>query len=96
MKSYDKTFGVLGGDKRSYYLAKALKNDGYKVRLWGFDKLGATDCEVASALDSDILILPVMPFGEGENIVSPYSDQNLNLKEYEDSLMDKLLSLIHI
>lgn len=91
MKSYDKTFGVLGGDKRSYYLAKALKNDGYKVRLWGFDKLGATDCEVASALDSDILILPVMPFGEGENIVSPYSDQNLNLKEYEDSLMDKLI-----
>ena len=91
MKSYDKTFGVLGGDKRSYYLAKALKNDGYKVRLWGFDKLGATDCEVASALDSDILILPVMPFGEGENIVSPYSENNLNLKEYEDSLTDKLI-----
>lgn len=91
MKSYDKTFGVLGGDKRSYYLAKALKNDGYKVRLWGFDKLGATDCEVASALDSDILVLPVVPFGEGENIVSPYSEENLNLKEYEDSLKDKLI-----
>ncbi|MGN1126813.1 MAG: dipicolinate synthase subunit DpsA [Ruminococcus sp.] len=91
MKSYDKTFGVLGGDKRSYYLAKALKNDGYKVRLWGFDKLGATDCEVASALDSDILVLPVVPFGEGENVVSPYSEENLNLKEYEDILKDKLI-----
>ncbi|MGN0459338.1 MAG: dipicolinate synthase subunit DpsA [Ruminococcus sp.] len=91
MKSYDKTFGVLGGDKRSYYLAKALKNDGYKVRLWGFDKLGATDCEIASALDSDILVLPVVPFGEGENVVSPYSEENLNLKEYEDSLKDKII-----
>lgn len=91
MKSYDKTFGVLGGDKRSYYLAKALKNDGYKVRLWGFDKLGAMDCEIASALDSDIIILPVIPFSEDENVVSPYSNSNLNLKEYEDALKDKII-----
>lgn len=91
MKSFDKTFGVLGGDKRSYYLAKALRDDGYKVRLWGFDKLGAADCEIASALDSDILILPVIPFSEDENVVSPYSDQNLNLKEYEDTLKDKVI-----
>lgn len=91
MKSYDKTFGVLGGDKRSYYLAKALKDDGYKVRLWGFDKLGAMDCEIASALDSDIIILPVIPFSEDENVVSPYSNSNLNLKEYEDTLKDKII-----
>ena len=91
MKSYDKTFGVLGGDKRSYYLAKALKNDGYKVRLWGFDKLGTMDCEIASALDSDIIILPVIPFSEDENVVSPYSNSNLNLKEYEDALKDKII-----
>lgn len=91
MKSYDKTFGVLGGDKRSYYLAKALKDDGYKVRLWGFDKLGAMDCEIASALDSDIIILPVIPFSEDENVVSPYSNGNLNLKEYEDTLKDKII-----
>ena len=91
MNSYDKTFGVLGGDKRSYYLAKALKDDGYKVRLWGFDKLGAMDCEIASALDSDIIILPVIPFSEDENVVSPYSNGNLNLKEYEDTLKDKII-----
>lgn len=91
MKSYDKTFGVLGGDKRSFYLAKALKDDGYKVRLWGFDKLGAMDCEIASALDSDIIILPVIPFSDDENVVSPYSNGNLNLKEYEDTLKDKII-----
>ncbi|MDD6644505.1 MAG: dipicolinate synthase subunit DpsA [Oscillospiraceae bacterium] len=91
MNSYDKTFGVLGGDKRSFYLAKALKDDGYKVRLWGFDKLGAMDCEIASALDSDIIILPVIPFSEDENVVSPYSNGNLNLKEYEDTLKDKII-----
>lgn len=91
MNSFDKTFGVLGGDKRNYYLAKALKDDGYKVRLWGFDKLGAMDCEIASALDSDIIILPVIPFSEDENVVSPYSNSNLNLKEYEDALKDKII-----
>lgn len=91
MKSFDKTFGVLGGDKRNYYLAKALKDDGYKVRLWGFDKLGTMDCEIASALDSDIIILPVIPFSEDENVVSPYSNSNLNLKEYEDALKDKII-----
>ena len=91
MKSFDKTFGVLGGDKRNYYLAKALKDDGYKVRLWGFDKLGTMDCEIASALDSDIIILPVIPFSDDENVVSPYSNSNLNLKEYEDALKDKII-----
>ncbi|MGN0462655.1 MAG: dipicolinate synthase subunit DpsA [Ruminococcus sp.] len=91
MNSYDKTFGVLGGDKRSFYLAKALKDDGYKVRLWGFDKLGTMDCEIASALDSDIIILPVIPFSDDENVVSPYSNSNLNLKEYEDTLKDKII-----
>lgn len=91
MNSFDKTFGVLGGDKRNYYLAKALKDDGYKVRLWGFEKLGAMDCEIASALDSDIIILPVIPFSEDENVVSPYSNSNLNLKEYEDTLKDKII-----
>lgn len=91
MNSYDKTFGVLGGDKRSFYLAKALKDDGYNVRLWGFDKLGTMDCEIASALDSDIIILPVIPFSDDENVVSPYSNSNLNLKEYEDTLKDKII-----
>ena len=91
MNGFDKTFGVLGGDKRNYYLAKALKDDGYNVRLWGFDKLGAMDCEIASALDSDIIILPVIPFSEDENVVSPYSNSNLNLKEYEDALKDKII-----
>lgn len=91
MNSYDKTFGVLGGDKRSFYLAKALKDDGYKVRLWGFEKLGTMDCEIASALDSDIIILPVIPFSDDENVVSPYSNSNLNLKEYEDTLKDKII-----
>ena len=49
MKSDKLTFGILGGDKRNYYLAKALKNDGYEVKLCGFEKLSNMSCEVASA-----------------------------------------------
>ncbi len=89
MKSNKETFSVLGGDKRSFYLAKALKNDGYSVKLCGFDKLSQMNCEIASALDSDILILPVIPFGEGKKINSPYSENEVDLSGYEDKIRNK-------
>ncbi|MCH5202112.1 MAG: dipicolinate synthase subunit DpsA [Oscillospiraceae bacterium] len=91
MKSKKKTFSVLGGDKRSYYLAKALRNDGYEVKLCGFDKLSNMNCEIAAALDSDILILPLMPFKEGKRINTPFSnnESGIDLSGYEDELKDK-------
>ncbi len=89
MKSNKETFSVLGGDKRSFYLAKALKNDGYSVKLCGFDKLSQMNCEIASALDSDILILPVIPFGEGKKINSPYSENEVDLSGYEEKIRNK-------
>ncbi len=89
MKSNKETFSVLGGDKRSFYLAKALKNDGYSVKLCGFDKLSQMNCEIASALDSDILILPVIPFSEGKKINSPYSENEVDLSGYEDKIRNK-------
>ena len=49
MKSDKMTFGIIGEDKRNYYLDKALKNDGYEVKLCGFEKLSNMSCEVYTA-----------------------------------------------
>ena len=81
MKSDKLTFGILGGDKRNYYLAKALKNDGYEVKLCGFEKLSNMSCEVASALDSDVLVLPIIPFDKGKEVKSPYAEKTVDLSE---------------
>ena len=82
MKSDKLTFGILGGDKRNYYLAKALKNDGYEVKLCGFEKLSNMSCEVASALDSDVLVLPIIPFDKGKEVKSPYAEKTVDLSGY--------------
>ncbi len=89
MKSDKLTFGILGGDKRNYYLAKALKNDGYEVKLCGFEKLSNMSCEVASALDSDVLVLPIIPFDKGKEVKSPYAEKTVDLSGYEDKLKGK-------
>lgn len=89
MKSDKLTFGILGGDLRNYYLAKALKNDGYNVKLCGFEKLSNMSCEVASALDSDILVLPIIPFNKEKKINSPYSQKPVDLDGYEEKIADK-------
>lgn len=91
MKSNKSTFAIVGGDMRSYYLAKALKRDGFNTKLCGFDKLTDESCEIAAALDSDILILPVIPFKNGKNVSSPYSEHNIDLSEYSDKLKNKTI-----
>ena len=89
MKSDKLTFGILGGDKRNYYLAKALKNDGYEVKLCGFEKLSNMSCEVSSALDSDVIVLPIIPFDKGKEVKSPYAEKTVDLSGYEDKLKGK-------
>jgi dipicolinate synthase subunit A len=89
MKSNNETFAIIGGDKRNFYLAEALKKDGYTVNLWGFDKLNNNNCEIASALDSDILILPIVPFTENKKVNSPYSEKTVDLKDYEGKIKNK-------
>ncbi|MBQ9674076.1 MAG: dipicolinate synthase subunit DpsA [Ruminococcus sp.] len=90
MKTNKETFAIIGGDMRCYYLANALRNDGYNVKLCGFDKL-TDSCEIAEALDSDILVLPVIPFENGKQISSPFTDGNINLDGCAEKLSGKLI-----
>ena len=38
----DISFGIIGGDIRQVYLAEAINDDDFDVRLYGFDKLNNT------------------------------------------------------
>ena len=52
MKVYN-SVGVIGGDKRQLYCAKAFLNDGLKVTLGGFDKLKSEAC-MTDSLEAEI------------------------------------------
>lgn len=89
MKSNNRTFAVIGGDLRNYYLAKALQNHGYKVRLVGFDKLKVNSEDILFSLESDIIILPVIPFEKGTLLNAPFSDRVIDLEPVKDRLKGK-------
>ncbi len=91
MKSHNKTFSVLGGDKRSYYLAKALAKDGYKVTLAGFDTLTDNSSNLQNALAGDVLIFPVVPFSEGKILTTKFSNTPLDLAGQDELLVGKTI-----
>lgn len=82
-ESVFKSVGVIGGDKRQLYCAKAFADDGMKVTLCGFDKL-RSDCDIKvvtpleCALYSDFIVLPLPCVRKGY-INAPFSDEELVL-----------------
>ena len=78
MNIYDKTYGAVGGDLRSFYLAEGLREHGLSVRLCGFDKLTKC-CTLEKTLDSDILIFPIIPFESGKAVKAPHSNYSIDL-----------------
>lgn len=81
MKMIDiKSFGIIGGDKRQLFLAKAIYDSGYSVMLGGFDKLQSTGAfalgDIKSvAAKSDVLILPVPSVRADGSINTPFSNE---------------------
>lgn len=81
MKMTDiKSFGIIGGDKRQLFLAKAIYDSGYAVMLGGFDRLQGTGNLVlgdikAVAAKCDVLILPVPSVRADGSINTPFSDE---------------------
>lgn len=85
------TISVIGGDLRQLTVAKALKDEGYHIFLYGFDKnINTGDIEPEDDLDyvlgSDIIILPVPISYNGCTINSPFSDSPLSIEEFLDGL----------
>lgn len=90
----NKSFGVIGGDKRQLYMAKSLSDDGFKVNLGGFDNLislGSLKIEtpIKAVKESDIIILPVPCVVEGK-IDCAFSKVKIELcKELIESMKGK-------
>lgn len=81
MKMTDiKSFGIIGGDKRQLFLAKAIYDSGYAVMLGGFDRLRSTGNLVLGDIKAvtakcDVLILPVPSVRADGSINTPFSDE---------------------
>lgn len=81
MKMTDiKSFGIIGGDKRQLFLAKAIYDSGYSVMLGGFDKLQSIGAlalgDIKSvATKNDVLIFPVPSIRADGSINTPFSDE---------------------
>ena len=80
-------YAILGGDKRQGCLASLLAAEGNTVFAAGFDKMPqiAAGAVHASALTAaamaDVVILPVMPTGDGATLSAEYSSEVIPLDE---------------
>ena len=66
----NKTFGVIGGDRRQAELARLLAGDGHSVRTYGLDRWkppGADTLDHAAA--ADVVILP-LPLCRGDGVLN--------------------------
>lgn len=80
------TVSVIGGDLRQLTLAKLMKDEGYHVFLYGFDKNMDADNELTETdkdfvLGADIIILPVPVTFDGVTINSPYAKEPMTIDE---------------
>ena len=77
-------FCIIGGDLRSFFLAKTLSREKYEVKLYGFDKLEKfKECEKYEEMirNSDNIVLPI-PFSKDNQFVNmPFSNKNIAIRE---------------
>ena len=77
--------GVIGGDKRMLYCAKAFLNDGLKVTLGGFDKIKSEgELEITSPLEaalcSEFIVLP-LPCVKGGKLNAPLNRSDVYIDD---------------
>lgn len=100
------TFGIIGGDKRQLFLAKAISDSCYDVLLGGFDKLESTGAivltDIKSAIQNcDVIIFPIPSVRADRSLNTPFANNNyffddedieiLNSKPVFVSMKDKFL-----
>ena len=66
----NKTFGVIGGDRRQAELARLLAADGHTVRTYGLDRWKpGGETSLAQAASAGIVILP-LPLCKGDGVLN--------------------------
>ena len=86
-----RTVSVAGGDLRQLTIAKELADDGYDVTIYGFNtdmipKGIKNSADLRTALNRDILILPVPVTFDNITINMPFSDNSLSINELTENI----------
>lgn len=94
-------FAIIGGDKRSYYLAKLLAKENHKVLIYGFDNLkkevNAEENIVNSKkidemiLNSEIVVLPMPLTKDNLNLNMPFVEKKIEIKQIVPYFKDKII-----
>lgn len=94
----EKSFAIIGGDKRSYELARLLLEKGHRINLYGFKKLKVDNKieemeNIKSAIkDVDVVITPIPMTRDQININAPYDESDIPIEEvFENMNKDQLL-----
>ncbi len=78
-----RSFGIIGGDSRQLYCAKSIAEDGFTVRVCGFDNCdtkGVPINDISSVIKlSDALILPLPMTRNGKELFAPFSSKPIEL-----------------
>lgn len=77
-------FCIIGGDLRSFFLAKLLSKEKNEVTVYGFDKLeNFKECEKYEEMirHSEYIILPTPFSKDNQNIHMPFSNKHIAIKE---------------
>ncbi len=81
-----KKFAIIGGDKRNYYLANELKQDGHTVKLFGFSKYDSEGLYRQSGLyetidGADYIIGGIPASNDGLLLNMPYENDNISAED---------------
>lgn len=77
----DKKILFIGGDKRQYYAARKLREHGFEVYMYGFEKLSDNDIpEPDDLYFVDIIVLPITGL-RGGKVPAYYSDKEIKIDE---------------
>lgn len=73
---------IIGGDLRQLTLARLLAEEGYTVKIAGFDKNPDNFSDTAADIwESEVIILPVPASSDGRTIYAPFSAEPIILEE---------------
>ena len=90
----NRKFAIIGGDKRSYELARLLKEKGQIVHLYGFNKLAEElSNSLSSAINGVDLVIAPLPFTtDGKNINTPYNTEDILIESiFRNMTKDQML-----
>lgn len=91
----NRKFAIIGGDNRSYELARLLREKGQIVNLFGFNKLEEEKSgqSLFSTINGVDLVIAPLPFTtDGKNINAPYNTEDILIESiFRNMTKDQIL-----